>query len=238
MYVPVSFKPFLYWLLLFSLMAFGVFLSWDLGFLPLIIEQDNTRICMIILLLLLAMSCHCAYRSVVLSAQFQMFDAFYQESNSCKDKSISKRYPPGRSLAQEYLFSSAQTQKAELQSDKALMAELLVEETRGSHQVGWFVVAAMIKLGLLGTVIGFIIMLSSVSGLENLTISDVKDLMQKMTEGMGVAMSTTLIGLIGSMLLSAQYLLLDRMADRFVVLNISLGDRFQSAPVDASGTAL
>jgi len=51
-------------------------------------------------------------------------------------------------------------------------------------------------------------------------------------------MSTTLIGLIGSMLLSAQYLLLDRMADRFVALNISLGDRFQTAPVEASGAAL
>ena len=86
----------------------------------------------------------------------------------------------------------------------------------------------MIKLGLLGTVIGFIVMLSSVSGLENLTIADVKDLMQKMTEGMGIAMSTTLIGLIGSMLLSAQYLLLDRMADRFVAMSIRLGEEFKA----------
>lgn len=239
LYIPISYKSLLYWLLLCSLMFFGFFLSWDLGILQSIIQQDNTRVCIIILLLLIGMSCHCGYRSIFLSRQFKMLDSFYdghQETGVAQ----SKIYPKGQSLAQEYLFSSSQQKSKDIagQEDKSLQAELLVEETSGPHQVGWFVVGVMIKLGLLGTVIGFIVMLSSVSGLENLTIADVKDLMQKMTEGMGIAMSTTLIGLICSMLLSAQYLLLDRMADRFVALNIRLGDEFRAQQVSDSEPAL
>lgn len=239
MYISISYRTLLYWLLLCSLMFFGFFLSWDLGILQSIIQQDNTRVCIIILLLLAGMSCHCGCRSIYLSKQFKMLDRFYaghKENGAAQ----SKLFPKGKSLAQEYLFSSSYQKDgdAKNQEGKSLLAELLVEETSGPHQVGWFVVGVMIKLGLLGTVIGFIVMLSSVSGLENLTIADVKDLMQKMTEGMGIAMSTTLIGLICSMLLSAQYLLLDRMSDRFVALNIRLGDEFKALGSSQQESAL
>ena len=229
MHLSIRYKVLLYWLLLCSLIFFGFFLSWDLGVLQSIIQQDNTRVCLIILFLLIGMSCHCGYRSIYLSLQFKMLEQFYSIDRSQKCFQ-GRLFPKGESLAQEYLFGSSANviDETTLQRDKSLLAELLVEETSGPHQVGWFVVGGMIKLGLLGTVIGFIVMLSSVSGLENLTIADVKDLMQRMTEGMGIAMSTTLIGLIGSILLSTQYLLLDRMADRFVAMNIRLGEEFKA----------
>ncbi|MDO6749982.1 MotA/TolQ/ExbB proton channel family protein, partial [Gilvimarinus sp. 1_MG-2023] len=79
-----------------------------------------------------------------------------------------------------------------------------------------FMTGVLVKLGLLGTVVGFMLMLGSVSGLENLDTSDLKVLMQQMTTGMGVAMNTTLVGLVCSILLGLQYLLLDRSADRLV----------------------
>ena len=75
----------------------------------------------------------------------------------------------------------------------------------------------MIKLGLLGTVIGFIMMLTSIGGLDSLDIEQVQRLMQQMTQGMMVALNTTLLGLIGSMILGIQYLLLDHCADRLLV---------------------
>ncbi len=94
--------------------------------------------------------------------------------------------------------------------------------------MGWFLAGLVIKLGLLGTVIGFVLMLGSVSGLESLDIGDVKQLMQQMTQGMGIAMNTTMVGLVSSMLLGIQYLLLDRSADRFVVETINLGQHWRS----------
>lgn len=226
MYHPIKYKVLLYWLLLFGLIVFGFYVGWDSGVLQEIIQQDKTRVCIFILLLLVVMSSHCAYRSLFLAKQFWMHDYFQQCRQSLGGLPKDKTYADGESLTQDYLFNfSDNKQLPESSADKSLLAELLLEGTKGSHQVGWFVVGVMVKLGLLGTVIGFIVMLSSVSGLENLTIDDVKSLMQQMTQGMGIAMSTTLIGLICSMLLSVQYLLLDRMADRFVASSIALGEQ-------------
>ena len=59
-------------------------------------------------------------------------------------------------------------------------------------------------------------MLRSVSGIEQLDTSDIQQLMQQMTLGMGVAMNTTLVGLIASLHLGIQFLMLDRAADRLI----------------------
>lgn len=206
----VPYKALMHWLLMFGLILFGLFLSWDLGVLQTIIAQDNTRLCLVIIAMLLVMSMHCAYRCFFLTQQYLMLE------QCCQQDYEPISYPVGLSLAQDY-FSTSRTEAA---SDKTLQAEVLLEKARGTHQVGWFIAGTMIKLGLLGTVIGFIVMLSSVSGLESLTISDIKTLMQRMTQGMGIAMSTTLIGLTCSMLLSLQYLFLDRIADQFVTRTI------------------
>ena len=100
--------------------------------------------------------------------------------------------------------------------NQQLQAELLMEHLRGAHQLGWFITGALIKLGLLGTVIGFVIMLGSIGSLESLELSQVQNLMQAMTTGMKVALNTTIVGLTGSLLLGLQYLLLDRQAEQLV----------------------
>lgn len=214
----VPFKALMQWLLMFGLILFGIFLSWDLGVLQVIIAQDNTRICLVIIAMLLVMSMHCAYRSFFLTQQFLMLEHCRQRGYELMS------YPADQSLAQNYFSASC----AEADTDKTLHAEVLMEKARGTHQVGWFIAGTMIKLGLLGTVIGFIVMLSSVSGLDSLTISDIKTLMQRMTQGMGIAMSTTLVGLTCSMVLSLQYLFLDRIADQFVTRTIEADQQHSS----------
>ena len=74
----------------------------------------------------------------------------------------------------------------------------------------------LVKLGLLGTVIGFILMLRSVMAIESFNIEDAQSMLGAMTVGMGVALNTTMIGLVCSMLLGMQYLLVDRGADRLI----------------------
>ena len=74
----------------------------------------------------------------------------------------------------------------------------------------------MIKAGLVGTVIGFVQMLASVSTLESFDISQMQEVLKNMSGGMGVALYTTLIGITGSVALGVQVLLLDRSADRLV----------------------
>ena len=69
----------------------------------------------------------------------------------------------------------------------------------------WFATEAMVSLGLIGTVCGFLIMLYSafsnidVSNTESLTLA-----LSSMATGMSTALSTTLVGLISSLHLKTQ----------------------------------
>lgn len=194
-----------------SLMLFGLFICWDLQLIQGLFSQDKTRISLVITAMLLVMTLHAGYRSLFIARQFLMFDRLFYSSASTELKAA---YPQGTSIAHDYIVNAG-----------VLQAEVLSERIRGSHQIGWFITGAMLKLGLLGTVIGFVIMLGSIRGLETLDLSDIKALMQQMTEGMGIAMNTTIVGLVGSLLLSAQYLLLDRMADRFLQETLTLSEQ-------------
>lgn len=220
-----AYRIFLYWLLLAGIIVFSVYVAWDLGVLASILSSDITRISVVVLLLLFLTSIHCGYRSWFLTAQLRMAERLKEQLESPGQNSAFM-FSNGKSLVQDYLEA---LQKGDSEQDKVILSELMAEKLRGSHQVGWFVSGLVIKLGLLGTVIGFVLMLSSVSGLENLDITDIKQLMQQMTQGMGVAMNTTLVGLVSSMLLGMQYLLLDRCADQVVATGVGLGQDFCSA---------
>ena len=78
-------------------------------------------------------------------------------------------------------------------------------------ETGWFVVDLLLKLGLVGTVIGFIIMLSAITEIENFDFTLMNKLLQNMSDGMKVALYTTLTGLVTSILLSMQYKYLETL---------------------------
>lgn len=74
----------------------------------------------------------------------------------------------------------------------------------------WFITDALITLGMIGTVAGFLIMLGD--SFTNIDISDpitIQKTIQTMGIGMGTVLITTLMGLIGSVILKAQLVLID-----------------------------
>ena len=78
------------------------------------------------------------------------------------------------------------------------------------YETEWFVSEVLISLGMIGTVIGFIFMLHSVFG--NLNISDtvaVQQSLGSMAKGMGTALLTTLVGLISSVLIKSQLVMVE-----------------------------
>lgn len=101
--------------------------------------------------------------------------------------------------------------------------QLLSERTHGPHETAWWFAAAAIKLGLLGTVVGFIIMSMQLGRIQVFDISEVQTLLKQMTNGMAIALYTTLVGLAANLWLGLQLLLLDRMADK-VVASILAGE--------------
>jgi hypothetical protein len=95
-----------------------------------------------------------------------------------------------------------------------LAGALLSERCHGPHETAWWFAAAAIKLGLLGTVVGFIVMAAQIGRLPSFDLDQVQTLLKQMTAGMAIALYTTLVGLIANLWLGLQLLLLDRMADR------------------------
>lgn len=87
---------------------------------------------------------------------------------------------------------------------------------KNPNEIGWFASDLMIKLGLLGTVIGFVMMLASVVNVRDFDVSSMQSVLQKMSNGMGTALYTTVAGLICSMLATVQYHMLDQAAESLI----------------------
>ena len=121
--------------------------------------------------------------------------------------------------------------KANLQGDghrldQTLLLRGLADALRGPNQLGAYAGDALMKLGLLGTVIGFIMMLAPIAGLDAADHASVRSSMGLMSDGMAVAMYTTLTGLIGSILIQTQYYMLDKATQRLFGIATNLTEVF------------
>ena len=65
-------------------------------------------------------------------------------------------------------------------------------------------------LGMLGTVIGFIVMSSSFTSIDFSNIENIKDLFKLATSGMSTALYTTAFGLVSNIVLRAVYFLFQK----------------------------
>tara|TARA_B100001750_G_C15474282_1_gene581576 strand:+ start:282 stop:740 length:459 start_codon:yes stop_codon:yes gene_type:complete len=71
--------------------------------------------------------------------------------------------------------------------------------------VGWFVAEACLALGMIGTVTGFLLMLSGAfADIDLANTSTIQTALSKMALGMSTALYTTLVGLICSLTLKIQ----------------------------------
>ena len=83
---------------------------------------------------------------------------------------------------------------------------------RTGNNFDWLMSETMISLGMVGTVVGFIYMLSTIFTDINLDdIRSVQDSLGIMATGMGTALWTTLIGLICSILYKTQLVLTETL---------------------------
>ena len=74
----------------------------------------------------------------------------------------------------------------------------------------WFASETMITFGLIGTVAGFLLMLSSAfDNLDVGNIENVQEVISNMALGMSTALCTTLAGLVGSVLTKIQMVILE-----------------------------
>lgn len=124
----------------------------------------------------------------------------------------------------------------ERQRSPELALPLMAERSHGPHETAWWFAATAIKLGLLGTVVGFIVMATQIGRLPSFDLDQVQTLLKQMTAGMAIALYTTLVGLVANLWLGLQLMLLDRMADR-IAADV-LADSAIAAPAAGEGDGL
>ena len=83
-----------------------------------------------------------------------------------------------------------------------------------SVDVEWFVSDVVLTLGMLGTVIGFMIMLQGTfSSIEFNDVHSIRLALSSMSQGLFTALNTTLLGLVSSIILKVQLILYENVKD-------------------------
>ena len=201
------YTPLYGWLLLFGLLLFGTFLLWHYELLQQLQEHDQTRLSIIILVLFALTTLYLGWCALRLS----------------RENSLAEQAEPDTSgWAADHLRLVRQLQESGGDLAQEPLLARLVEQVHSGHGSGWFISDLLLRLGLIGTVIGFVMMLGSVYNLEGEGAYALKELLGEMGGGMQVALYTTLTGLGSAILLSIQCHWLDRCADRLVSRIIEL----------------
>jgi len=195
---------------LLGIELFVFYLLADSGLLPTLLAEDYSFISRVILVIYLGASLHVMLVSYYLSI----------ESNDLNGSS--PRRSTGSSVAR-YLSLLGEP-SGESDESGELLIDVLDGRCRGKFRFGYVIADLMLKLGLLGTVIGFIFMLASVAEVSSVDIHALQQLLTNMSSGMRVALYTTLTGLGAGILLGFQYRLLDRAVDRLMAEIIELSE--------------
>jgi len=212
--------PLLRWMIFTGVTLFGFAIAWRYRLFQLMTAQDRSGISVFICILYIAISGHCLACILTISREINTAHrvrdrvtngvAIYRTEGTRVVTADGAALPAGR--VTDYirnLVTKAEQQGRERRLDQTLLLRGLADKLRAPMQFGAFAGDALLKLGLLGTIVGFILMLLPLATLDNFDATSMKSSMKVMSGGMAVAMYTTLAGLVGSILVKAQYYILD-----------------------------
>ena len=235
---PHDHLPLLRWMIFTGVTVFGFVLAWHFGLIHLMLASDKTHISAIIGVLYIATCAHCFMRTAVISRELdsaQRVFALVSRGGAAGFRVAGEdvltgdgaRLPSGQVTSHiRNLILKAGLQGRQHRLDQTLLLRGLADSLRGPNQLGSFASDALMKLGLLGTIIGFILMLAPIAGLDSADRASVKSSMGLMSDGMAVAMYTTLSGLVGSILVQTQYYMLDEATAKLFGLATDLTEVF------------
>ena len=180
--------------ILTATLIFCCFLLIELKIFSLIIESDKSNISLIIIILYLSSSMHWFFLAWKLGKESEIL-------------SFDKNTSMNQELNKINIYLTGLESKSFIEKQGRL--NVLSDELSNRHSFGYMAVDILLKLGLTGTVIGFILMLLPIGEIKEFDPQILQQLLATMSGGMAIALYTTLTGLLTSMLLKFQYFLLD-----------------------------
>ena len=179
---------------------------WLQGWIDMVMEGDVTKFALVIVLVFLAGLLLCAAKVRQVSAELDRVRA-------------PEDYPNAR--VSRYLTSV----KGRDGQSRTLAASALKLKLASRIAVVRHIASSLVFLGLIGTVIGFMIALSGVNPEDAADISAIGPMVSTLISGMSVALSTTLVGAVLNIWLMVNYRLLESGTLRLLTAIIELGER-------------
>ena len=217
-----EYNQLLKWLLINSLFIFCLIGFYYFGLIQSMLSSDKSYISFVILIVYFITSLHALIKIFNISSELRNI-FIVKDKIETNEKSIitiedlkglflindnKKNY---KYFYQEYISNIiTKTQKTDNQNfDQQILLQLFADKLNKQLKIGLLVSDMMLKLGLLGTIVGFILMLAPISNIDAYDVSTLKTALSSMSGGMAIALFTTLAGLVGGILLRTQYYLLD-----------------------------
>jgi MotA/TolQ/ExbB proton channel family protein len=224
--------PLLHWMIFTGVSLFAVVLLWRFGLIRRMVVADRTGISSFIALLYVGTTLHCLWRIVAVS----------RESDAARRAALLLGHggqrvvvtgdaveivgagplPQGLIAAHLRDLALQAERQGARRLDPTLLLRALAVRLRGSNQFGGFASDTLMKLGLVGTIVGFIMMLAPIADIDTGDRGAIRSSMNLMSDGMAVAMYTTLVGLVGSILVRIQYYMLDEATAKLFAFALGL----------------
>ncbi len=217
------------WMIFTSLTLLAFVLAWFYGLAQKAMAADPTHITLFIVLIYATTSLHCLWRCLAISREA---GAEHRLASSIVDseQTLQRILRAGADAAADgvvaahiqNLMTKSKLLGEERKFDQTLLLRVLAERLSGSNSFGAFASDLVMKLGLFGTIVGFIMMLAPIAGLNGEDQAAIKSSMSLMSEGMAVAMYTTLAGLVGSILIKIEYQFVETATNKLFVSAVAL----------------
>ena len=226
----------LIWLLMAGLTLFATVIIIDTGLMHDLLVNDRSYVSAVLIAMYVVGAGHSLYRSWLLSTELKHITHAEQTLATAGDKPLrlveasiataaGAVLPAGFLTAYVHDIVRTRATSHGVQAEAGASGDLLeayAARMRGEHEFGWFMIDLMLKVGFVGTLIGFIWMLSSVSKQSVIDAASMQQILKDMSYGMSIALNTTLTSLVTATLLSAPYYLLNRGLDELLECTVRL----------------
>lgn len=217
------------WLLLVSLTLFGLYVLHDLHYLSLVVSLDRSYMASLTLALLLIATAHCGWNVAKMSSHIAQLRTWLNAVELPVSAHSPAAQDSSRAFLQSWLDDLQDIPPSADASVRDGLVEITAERFRSIVDLGWFFVDLSIRLGLLGTIIGFMLIFASLTDINIDGADELKALLIAMSGGMGTALLTTLTGLITASILSIQYLVLSRTSEQLNALLLLVSHRYPNS---------
>lgn len=237
------------WLFTTGLVVLATWVLVDQGIMGYLVETDRSYVSVVVMVMYVAGLGHSLQRTWLLSCELNRLGTVERmlaehpgaPLRLAGDGLVCAGVLVPRGFLQTYvteLVRGATTRTvAEPGAEGADLLDAHAVKWRGETEFGWFLIDLILKVGFLGTLVGFIWMLASVSQHPVVDATSMQTILREMSFGMSTALNTTLSSLVAGILLSLPYYALGRGLEELLETTMRLSRAEILPRLAAGGTA-